>query len=973
MNMQQQKNNMDESLCRQFYDSLIHFLEYETNPFYRADKTGIYDACFYINVDEKEYPIVGVKRLTYAKEEDIVKQHLFYWNRNDVPISILVMPGECRIYNNFSHRKGKTLLYKTKDISKINESQTVINLKASHITTKIVWERLVELSNSGERVDKQLLFNLKSTILLANKKYGMKIETAYNFMSQCIFIKYLEDRGMLTQNAFAKWKVKSLTELLERKKSEDIYEFFCFLKERFNGDLFLVERGDIPSNGEIDVFYEFFRGDDYSKNGYRQLRLFPYDFSVIPISLISNIYETFLSMGDNGNDKKKAAGAFYTPHYLADFMVKQCFNKYMGSFETPCVFDPSCGSGVFLVSAFKKQLEILKRKRGTLNADDLSRLMTKKILGVDVNINALRISCFSLYIALLDELTPKDILENQFHFPNLLGTNLIHGSFFSKKVEEKIKTNTINIVIGNPPWKSLPQSDHIPYCKRKGIPIADAQIAQAFVSRVRDFVDESAIVSFLVTNAIFTNKNSKRFLEYLLSEFLLEKVINLEEIKEQLFINATYPCSILTYRCERKLNYNFIYYAFKSNLLFRLLNQFVYDKNEEMKISKKKLKNNEYIWTTLTYGDEYDVECIADMKRFPDLEASIEGKLDFVQGYITSASGEKCTEFNGYKGGSLSGCFAPYGLNYKSVPEISQELHYDRPRKLEIYICPNKVLVKRTYNKKCWGAAYVREPVIFCNDFSTFNDYSGQHLDLLRYIEGMLNSKVFLYYCFYTTKVKAAKKPEVVKEDILHFPMPLYDENSEEIKKFVDLVIKMENIVSDEYQTVCVQKNERAKMDIQKQLDDMVFKFYGFTEFDISVIEEGLNRFDKEKESVAKDIDYQIYAKCLCDYFNYYMKDSIQGVWRSQIQNGNFYTKMSFFFKEEEQFQEKSADILGLLGVEKINSRLLIQNKVLVFGESGFQIIQTKEKCNWSLGKARKMAAQITREIMKAGEEYDGE
>ena len=124
---------------------------------------------------------------------------------------------------------------------------------------------------------------------------------------------------------------------------------------------------------------------------------------------------------------------------------------------------------------------MLKREKEILSADDLTKLMTEKILGVDVNPSALRISCFSLYIALLDELTPKDILENQFHFPNLIGENLIQGSFFSQIVEKNISGKFIDIVVGNPPWKSMPKSDHVLYCKRKNIPIADAQIAQAFI------------------------------------------------------------------------------------------------------------------------------------------------------------------------------------------------------------------------------------------------------------------------------------------------------------------------------------------------------------------------------------------------------------------------------------------------------------------------------------------------------------
>ncbi len=965
----QEKNNRDELCCREFYDSLIHFLEYQSNPFYRTDKMGVYDACFYVEIEEKEYPIVGIKKLYCTSEEDIARQHLFYWNKNDVPISILVLPGEFRIYNNFSCKKGKALLYKGQDTNKLYSCAMLHDLKASQIVTKVVWERLAELSNPGERVDKQLLFNLKGAVLQVCNEYGMELENAYNFMSQCIFIKYLEDRNILTQKAFEKWNVNSYTELLEQRNSEYIYEFFCFLKKRFNGDLFSIKRSDMPSNGQMIVFYDFFRGDDYLQDGYTQLRLFPYDFSVIPISLISNIYETFFSMDEEWKTKKKAVGAFYTPHYLADFMVQQCFIEYIEKKKIPCVLDPACGSGVFLVSAFKRQIEMLKQEKRILSSSDLTNLMTEMILGVDINPSALRISCFSLYIALLDELTPKDILENQFYFPNLIGKNLVQGSFFSQTVEDGIGGKVIDIVVGNPPWKSMPKSDHILYCKRKNIPIADAQIAQAFISRVRDFVDETAIISLLVTNAIFTNKNSKKFLRYLLSEFLIEQVTNLEAIKAQLFIHATYPCSILTYRCEKKQNYSFTYYVFKSNLLFRLLNQFVYDKNEEMRISKSKLKNKEYIWTILTYGDVFDVECIENLKRFPDLEMSIEERVDFVQGYITAEKGEKCSEFNGYKGGSLKGCFEPYGLDYENIPMLSQELLYDRPRKLSIYTCNNKVLVKRTYNEQCWGAAYVSEPVVFCNDFSTFNDYSGQNVGLLKYIEGILNSKVFRYYSFYMTKVKAAKKPEVVKEDILHFPMPLYEKERKDIQQFVNLVIKMENLVTAQHKNGCWEGN--SKEELQSQLDNMVYKLYGLDEFYISVIEEGISRFDKEKNIIAEEKDYQVYSQYLCDYFNYYMKNRINGMWRSHLQVGDFYTTMRFFFKEETELAKKTSDLLGLMGVEKINSRLLLQNRILLFEESGFQIVQTKEKFNWSLGKARKMAAKITREIMQTGGNYN--
>ena len=90
----------------------------------------------------------------------------------------------------------------------------------------------------------------------------------------------------------------------------------------------------------------------------------------------------------------------------------------------------------------------------------------------------------------------------------------------------------------------MTNSDHVLYCKNNNIPIADAQIAQSFLCRASDFANDKTQVVFLVTNAIFTNKKSKKFLKYLLENFYIETVINLEAVKTQLFAHAKYPCSI---------------------------------------------------------------------------------------------------------------------------------------------------------------------------------------------------------------------------------------------------------------------------------------------------------------------------------------------------------------------------------------------------------------------------------------------
>lgn len=101
-------HNIQDQLCEDIYGQLIYILEYKDNPYFRVDKTGIYDMLYYVKVEEHEYPIVGIKCLENSDEIIIRKQHLLSWNRNDVPISILVLSGEMRIYYKFSITNGTT-------------------------------------------------------------------------------------------------------------------------------------------------------------------------------------------------------------------------------------------------------------------------------------------------------------------------------------------------------------------------------------------------------------------------------------------------------------------------------------------------------------------------------------------------------------------------------------------------------------------------------------------------------------------------------------------------------------------------------------------------------------------------------------------------------------------------------------------------------------------------------------------------
>ena len=91
-------NYIIESLINQLGYSLENLVE--SNDKY-------YDYYYRIKIslaDKKEESIcniIGIKVFNSIDEDEISKYHRIYWNKNDLPVSILVFKDEIRIYNNF--------------------------------------------------------------------------------------------------------------------------------------------------------------------------------------------------------------------------------------------------------------------------------------------------------------------------------------------------------------------------------------------------------------------------------------------------------------------------------------------------------------------------------------------------------------------------------------------------------------------------------------------------------------------------------------------------------------------------------------------------------------------------------------------------------------------------------------------------------------------------------------------------------
>jgi hypothetical protein len=99
----------------------------------------------------------------------------------------------------------------------------------------------------------------------------------------------------------------------------------------------------------------------------------PYEFSVIPAVILGQVYEQFLGKVikltaahraevEDKPEVRKAGGVFYTPAYIVDYIVKTTVKAQVQG-KTPrevaklSIVDPACGSGSFLLGAYKFLLD----------------------------------------------------------------------------------------------------------------------------------------------------------------------------------------------------------------------------------------------------------------------------------------------------------------------------------------------------------------------------------------------------------------------------------------------------------------------------------------------------------------------------------------------------------------------------------------------------------------------------------------
>lgn len=882
-------------------------------------------------------------------DEKIKIIHQKTWNFDKAPVVVISKSSEIIFYNAFDFDN------KTFALSKLTDNKSdYLNFSYENIYSGELFNKYPNAFNDNNRLNKRLLYHITSyREELANIE---KIESsvANNLLARVIFLRYLQDREISISKSDG---FKFIDAFASKTK---LYDLFNYLKSKFNGDLFDISENesDLVSDNQISLLKDFF--EDTSVTG--QLRFLPLDFSIIPIELVSNIYENFL------NTQRVENKAYYTPTFLVDYMISKTvapFLKGENKNDSNCkVLDPACGSGIFLIEALRKIIqkeESLNHEK--LTTEKLKELVEKNIFGIDKDVDAINIAIFSLYITLLDYQDPRSMLN--FKFPKLKNKNFYTSDFFSDDNEfnKKIKSIAPNFILSNPPYGNIKTGNHLIWCNKSGIPNSGNQIAQSFLARIKDFTIPETQVAMLVTSKILYNINAENFRKYFLKNFKINEVFELSAVRKQIFNEATPPVSIIFYEYSENdnLKNTFKHISIKPSLFFKYFKTLLIEKNDEKVVEQSYVYCYDWLWKVLLYGNILDFYFI---KRLKDNFYNIEEQENVYCGQgITQNSGNyDSTHLIGYpfldtKKKELQKFFIA------SDNAIFNKKNVHRVRNRELFKAP-ATLVKRGLNPNlsCVSAFSNRNIVFTDSVFSIKSEVND--INLLKNIAGILNSDFINYLTLQLTVSAGVERDEIKETEFMSFPYsPDVDLNSIvdslQVKMESDKLSQLNSLVNKAYS---IDESETDLIDYALNISIPVWKF-GDT----------LNRFNKPiafnkvtQEQLNKYIE--IFCENFAEQYRYFNVDTylfknctlINFKARETNQNAPVVT----FIKDKEM--EEVIKSITPLSLKKITNEIFIKKDIKGFQENSFYVLKTNEYKNWHRAIARLDVNEFSNAIWEA-------
>lgn len=500
--------------------------------------------------------------------------HRLVWNQDIVPFLLILTPAGVRLYSGFQCNDRDTgeregILEPLIQFNEISEQLT--EFRAESIDSGELWRRRSDDIRPAKRVYWSLLENLKQLAKKFRDQFGRQNvkNIIHPLIGKYVYLHYLKDREFLSPRRLEEWGIEH-NSVFGRTATLSGLQAICDKLDHFlNGRVFPLNfRGaNSPTDDHVKRIAGAFAGDTFDGEWQFHLPFAAFKFNFIPIETLSMIYEQFLHLPDNPDSddddehsEGRKAGAYYTPIPVVNYMLAE-MDKRRRLQRGVRVFDPSCGSGAFLVQCYRRLIErefIYRKKKPAPH--ELATLLKRHIFGVDMDEDACSVAEFSLYLTLLDYVEPADLVDHpRFRLPTLRKNNIFCSDFFKVR---PFKTK-FHWVIGNPPWKKLiphkledRDKGALQWMKKNAdsMPVGDNSLLQAFAWRSREFVAADGGCALLLHAMTLFEEFSANFRHKFFAAHRILAVTNFSNLARDLFAGrAIAPAAAFFFR-PRKTN-----------------------------------------------------------------------------------------------------------------------------------------------------------------------------------------------------------------------------------------------------------------------------------------------------------------------------------------------------------------------------------------------------------------------------------
>ncbi len=718
---------------------------------------------------------------SHGPERVFAELHQRLWSWGGVPLVYRVSSGLVQLFR-CAHRpdfesRGEIVFKPFKTLKLTSQIAADPWWIAERLRTGTLWDDPAvcrQLLSRNHAAQKTLINAVKELNQELNDENILPQSLRRQLLILSVLIAYLEKRGIFEYGFFARFLPGADEFFQVLADGRALADLLDHLEARFNGHVFILcdeDRNTLLENRQLARYARLVEGREES-GGQRTLWQ-RYSFADLPVELISHIYQLFV---------KDTATAVYTPHFVVRLMLGEVLSwDRLDRLEEndEVILDPACGSGVFLVEAYKR-LVLHWRSRNDWKRPSpttLKRLLTKRLRGVDVEKGAVELAAFSLCLALCDALEPMEIRSSVKLFPPLKGKTLHTGCFFEAREKQTIKER-VGIITGNPPFATKlgtegAQRAYDRYQKEHGV-LSYKQLAYLFLHESMEMLSLGGVLSMLQQYNFLYNQQSIQFRRRFIERWDVREILDFISVRG-LFQKGGADTKVVVVVAEAQApppKRQVLHATFRRNGRTSAEQGFDIDYYDMHWLPRELVLSNDAVWRCDLLGGGRVLGFIDRLKNYRTLEElAVESKWEFGEGWIPgNASDGRPAEHVVGKPFVEADVLRDTELRSSLFDQVPNR-PIQWPRRREIYTPPLLLIHKHEdLNFGTWSGNYLTYP----HSMLGISAASGDQENLKRVALWLKSQKTVLRAIIATsgTATFASKATAVLSDDLLQLPFP---------------------------------------------------------------------------------------------------------------------------------------------------------------------------------------------------------